>query len=166
MFAAHPQPGGNLFGPEWLLHVTYHQVPGAQLEWLREAEHTRPVPEEASALRGQCGATHQFTGHGIVHTLNHQRCYPALPACSQRLAVIGSERCPRHHGQRRKVLPDVAQHREAGAKWRQNHRVEEPTGGEAPECFGASASSDAHPGTGHRAPQDGTRRPGRKHGDE
>ena len=116
-FAAHPQPGGNLFGSEWLLHITYHQIPGAKLERLREAEHARPVPEEATALRSQCGATHQFTSHGIVHTLNHQRRYPALPACGQRLAIIGAERCPRHHGQRRKVFPDIAQHRETGAEW-------------------------------------------------
>jgi hypothetical protein len=72
-----------------------------------EAEHARPVPEEAAALCGQCGATHQFTSHGIVHTLDHQCRDPALPACCQRLAVIGSEWCPRHHGQRRKMLPDI-----------------------------------------------------------
>jgi hypothetical protein len=117
VFAAHPQPGSNLFSPEWLLHITYHQIPGAKLERLREAEHARPVPEEATALRGQCGATHQFTSHGIVHALNDQCGHAALPARGQRLAVIGAERGPRHHGQRGKVFPDVPKYGEAGTKW-------------------------------------------------
>ena len=49
VFAADPQPGGDLVGPERLLDPRTTRIPGAQLERLGQAEHPRPVGEEAPA---------------------------------------------------------------------------------------------------------------------
>ena len=166
MFAAHPEATGDLFGPKRCFNIPDDQVPGAQLQWFGEPQYPWPVGEQAAALRRQRGPAHEFPGHRIVHPLDDQCSDPALPARGQGLPVVGPERGPGHHRQRRQVLTDIAKHGEAGAEGRKDDGIEETTGGQAPKGFGPAATRQPYARSWHRATKNGAPRPRGQHSDD